>query len=35
MRCSSINGILHQLLNNRGRTLNNLTGCNLVGYTVW
>ena len=35
MRCSCINGILHQLLNNRSWTLNNLTSCNLVGYTIW
>jgi hypothetical protein len=31
---SGIHGILHQLLDDRSRTLDNLSGSNLVGYRV-
>ena len=34
LRGSGINGILHQLLNDRRRSLNDFTGSYLVGYAV-
>ena len=33
--CTSIDGILHQLFNNRSWPLNYLSCGYLVGYTIW
>ena len=30
-----INRVLHQFLDDRGRPLDDLAGCYLVGYAVW